>query len=78
VQIEGLTTRFGRWTVPLEEMVTAIGVALAGRASSGWPPGRVRLPAATHCCAWWGSVRSRGRRGGDTGVDDFALRGNRR
>lgn len=33
-QVEGLTTRYGRRTVPLATMVTAIGVALAGRAGS--------------------------------------------
>jgi zinc-finger of transposase IS204/IS1001/IS1096/IS1165 len=33
-QVEGLTTRYGRRTVLLAEMVTAIGVALAGRAGS--------------------------------------------
>jgi transposase len=78
-QVEGLTTRYGRRTVLLAEMVTAIGVALAGRAGSrlaarlGLATGRnallrlvSRLPDPEI-----GAVSV-------LGVDDFALRRNRR
>jgi hypothetical protein len=78
-QIEGLTTRYGRRSVPLAEMVTAIGVALAGRAGS-------RL-AARLGLATGRNVLLRLVRGlpdpqvgavSVLGVDDFALRRNRR
>jgi transposase len=66
-QVEGLTTRYGRRTVLMAEMVTAIGVALAGRAGSrlaarlgrGLPDPEVGAVSVL-------------------GVDDFALRRNRR
>jgi transposase len=78
-QVEGLTTRYGRRTVPLAEMVTAIGLALAGRAGS-------RL-AARLGLATGRSVLLRLVRGlpdpeigvvAVLGVDDFAIRRNRR
>jgi transposase len=78
-QVEGLTTRYGRRTVPLAEMVTAIGLALAGRAGS-------RL-AARLGLATGRNVLLRLVRGlpdpeigvvAVLGVDDFAIRRNRR
>jgi transposase len=77
-QVEGLTTRYGRRTVLLAEMVTVIGVALAGRAGSRLA---ARLGLAIGRNALLGLIR----RLPDPdisavsvlGVDDFALRRNR-
>jgi transposase len=77
-QVAGLTTRYGRRSVALAEMVTAVGVALAGRAGS-------RL-AARLGLATGRNVLLRLVRGlpdpqigavAVLGVDDFALRRNR-
>lgn len=78
-QVEGLTTRYGRRTVLLAEMVTAIGVALAGRAGS-------RLAARLGLATGRNALLRLVRRLPDPevgavpvlGVDDFALRRNRR
>jgi transposase len=78
-QVEGLTTRYGRRTVPLAKMVTAIGVALAGRAGSrlaarlGLTTGRNALLRLVRGLPdpEVGAVEV-------LGVDDFALRRNRR
>jgi transposase len=78
-QVEGLTTRYGRRTVLLVEMVTAIGVALAGRAGSRLA---TRLGLATGRNTLLRLVR--GLPDPEIGavpvlgVDDFALRRNRR
>jgi transposase len=78
-QVEGLTTRCGRRTVPLAKMVTAIGVALAGRAGSRLA---ARLGLTTGRNALLRLVR--GLPDPEVGavavlgVDDFALRRNRR
>jgi transposase len=77
-QVEGLTTRYGRRTVLLAEMVTAIGVALAGRAGS-------RLAARLGLATGRNALLRLVRRLPDPevgavpvlGVDDFALRRNR-
>jgi hypothetical protein len=78
-QVEGLTTRYGRRTVLMAEMVTAIGVALAGRAGSRLA---ARLGLTTGRNALLRLVR--GLPDPEVGavsvlgVDDFALRRNRR
>ncbi|HEY0808101.1 MAG TPA: ISL3 family transposase [Pseudonocardiaceae bacterium] len=78
-QVEGLTTRYGRRTVLLAQMVTAIGVALAGRAGSRLA---ARLGLATGRNVLLRLVR--GLPDPEVGVvavlgmDDFALRRNRR
>jgi transposase len=77
-QVEGLTTRYGRRTVLLAEMVTAIGVALAGRAGS-------RLAARLGLATGRNALLRLVRRLPDPevgavpvlGVDDFALHRNR-
>jgi transposase len=77
-QVEGLTTRYGRRTVLLAEMVTAIGVALAGRAGS-------RLATRLGLTIGRNALLRLIRRLPDPevgavprlGVDDFALRRNR-
>jgi transposase len=78
-QVEGLTTRYGRRTVLLAEMVTAIGVALAGRAGARLA---TRLGLATGRNALLRLVRGLpDPKVGVVpvlGVDDFALRRNRR
>ena len=51
-QFEGLTTPRARRTPPLARMLTSIGVALAGRAGTGSPPGWTCRPAGPACCAW--------------------------
>ncbi len=78
-QVEGLTMRYGRRTVLLAEMVTAIGVVLAGRAGS-------RLAARLGLATGRNALLRLVRRLPDPevgavpvlGVDDFALRRNRR
>lgn len=78
-QVQGLTTRHGRRTVLLAEMATAIGVALAGRAGSrlatrlGLATGRNTLLRLVRGLPdpEIGAVAV-------LGVDDFALRRNRR
>jgi transposase len=78
-QVEGLTVRYGRRTKLLAEMVTAIGVALAGRAGS-------RLAARLGLATGRNALLRLVRRLPDPeigavavlGVDDFALRRNRR
>ncbi len=78
-QVDGLTTRYGRRTVLLAEMVAAIGVALAGRAGERLA---ARLGLATGRSALLRLVR--GMPDPEVGavsvlgVDDFALRRNRR
>ena len=78
-QVQGLTTRYGRRTVLLAQMVTAIGVALAGRAGS-------RLAARLGLATGRNTLLRLVRGLPDPeigavavlGVDDFALRRNRR
>jgi transposase len=78
-QVEGLTTRYGRRTVPLAEMVTSIGVALAGRAGARLA---ARLGLATGRNVLLRLVRGLPDPEIGTvavlGVDDFAIRRNRR
>src|SRR5205807_10413262 len=78
-QVEGLTTRYGRRTVPLAEMVTAIGLALAGRAGARLA---ARLGLATGRNVLLRLVRGLPDPQIGTvsvlGVDDFAIRRNRR
>ena len=49
-QIEGLTTRYARRSPPLAAMLTAIAVALAGRAGARLAAVRAWSPAAVACC----------------------------
>jgi hypothetical protein len=53
-QVEGLTVRYARRTPPLAEMLTAVGLALAGRAGNVGqnPLGGVESSALSGRFAW--------------------------
>ncbi|MGH3914186.1 MAG: ISL3 family transposase [Pseudonocardiaceae bacterium] len=78
-QVEGLTERYGRPTVLLREMVIVIGVALAGRAGSRLAAG-LGLSAGRNVllCLVGGLLDPEVGVVVVLGVDDFALRRNRR
>jgi hypothetical protein len=50
-QGRGLTVRYARRTPPLAQMLTAVALALAGRAGPGWLACWGCWPAGLACCA---------------------------